>query len=224
MDRSGFFALLTLAGAASPALAQLSNVHFDNKHCWGENIGFLDWHDAGSPQGAQGVRLLPAADPGSSILSGFIWGENVGWISVGDGAPDSGPLYSLTVGPDTGVNVAPDGSLSGYAWGENIGWINFGGGAMATPPQPARFDTPTRRLYGYAWGENVGWINLNDANVYVAFLCPADFNGDGFVTGDDFDEFTALYDAGDPGADVNGDGFANGDDFDYYTQHFDAGC
>ena len=192
MRRAGLIGMLGVGGVmgvGGPVLAQASNVHPDEKYCWGENIGFLNWRDAGSPADTQGVRMLPASDPSYSILSGFIWAENVGWISVGDGAPDSGPIYSLTSGSDTGVNVAPDGSLSGYAW-----------------------------------GENVGWINLDDSNVYVSFVCPADFNADGFATGDDFDEFTAAFEVGDPSADVNGDGFTTGDDFDYYTAHFDAGC
>lgn len=38
----------------------------------------MNWRDAGSPVGAQGVLLDP------TYLSGFIWGENVGWINLGD--------------------------------------------------------------------------------------------------------------------------------------------
>ncbi|MBL8759932.1 MAG: hypothetical protein JNL50_01385 [Phycisphaerae bacterium] len=54
--------------------------------------------------------------------------------------------------------------------------------------------------------------------------CPADFNGDGFVNGNDYDEFAALFDAADPGADFNGDGFVNGNDYDEFADHFDVGC
>jgi len=53
---------------------------------------------------------------------------------------------------------------------------------------------------------------------------PADFNNDGFVTGDDFDEFVSLFELGDPGADFNGDTFVSGDDFDEFVQHFVDGC
>ena len=62
-----------------------------------------------------------------------------------------------------------------------------------------------------------------DYNVFVD-LCPADFNDDGFVNGDDFDEFVALFEYGDPNADYNGDLFVNGDDFDQFTANFEAGC
>jgi len=54
--------------------------------------------------------------------------------------------------------------------------------------------------------------------------CPADFNGDGFVTGDDFDAYIIEFEAGNPPSDFNGDGFVTGDDFDAYVSAFEAGC
>ncbi len=54
--------------------------------------------------------------------------------------------------------------------------------------------------------------------------CPADFNDDGFVNGDDYDAFATLFDSADPGADFNHDGFVNGDDYDAFASAFDAGC
>ncbi|MBL8762591.1 MAG: hypothetical protein JNL50_14950 [Phycisphaerae bacterium] len=54
--------------------------------------------------------------------------------------------------------------------------------------------------------------------------CPADFNHDGFVNGNDYDAFASLFDAGDLGADFNGDGFVNGNDYDEFAGAFDAGC
>ncbi len=54
--------------------------------------------------------------------------------------------------------------------------------------------------------------------------CPSDWNGDGFVTGDDFDQYVAAFIAGDMASDYNGDGFPNGDDFDAFVIDFEAGC
>ncbi len=54
--------------------------------------------------------------------------------------------------------------------------------------------------------------------------CPADVNGDGFVTGDDFDFFAALFVLGDTSADFNSDGFVTGDDFDAFADSFVGGC
>lgn len=54
--------------------------------------------------------------------------------------------------------------------------------------------------------------------------CPADFNGDGFVTGDDYDAYAQVFGSGDAAADMDGDGFVTSDDFDVYVVAFVAGC
>ncbi len=54
--------------------------------------------------------------------------------------------------------------------------------------------------------------------------CGADFNADGFVNGNDYDEFAGAFDAAGLSADINGDGFVNGDDYDAFASAFDAGC
>ncbi|MBL8761319.1 MAG: immunoglobulin domain-containing protein [Phycisphaerae bacterium] len=58
----------------------------------------------------------------------------------------------------------------------------------------------------------------------VLIVCLADFNCDGFVNGDDYDQFAEMFDYADPGADLNADGFVNGDDYDLFASAFDAGC
>ena len=55
-------------------------------------------------------------------------------------------------------------------------------------------------------------------------VCPADFDCDGFVTGDDYDAYRVVFIAGDSAADFDGDGFVTGDDFDGYVTAFVAGC
>lgn len=52
---------------------------------------------------------------------------------------------------------------------------------------------------------------------------PADFNADGFTNGDDYDSFSAAFDAGNPIADWNGDGWVNGDDYDSFSEAFEKG-
>ena len=54
--------------------------------------------------------------------------------------------------------------------------------------------------------------------------CPVDFDGDGFVTGLDFDAYVAAFETGDSVSDFNGDGFVTGLDFDAFVQAFEAGC
>jgi len=58
----------------------------------------------------------------------------------------------------------------------------------------------------------------------VTFICPADFDADGFVTGDDFDAYVLVFELGFPAADFDGDGFVTGDDFDAFVLAFEAGC
>lgn len=58
----------------------------------------------------------------------------------------------------------------------------------------------------------------------VNFACLADVNEDGFVNGDDFDQFAEWFDVADTHGDYNGDGFVNGDDFDQFASEFEAGC
>lgn len=60
--------------------------------------------------------------------------------------------------------------------------------------------------------------------VPIVKVCTADVNKDGFVTGDDFDQFSAWFEGGDMNADFDHNGFVNGDDFDGFSERFEAGC
>ncbi len=149
---------------ASDAQAQ-SNIDPVDKHAWNENAGYSNWRDADSTNA--GVIV------GGTVLSGFAWFENVGWMNLGDGTPANGTSYANTDGSDFGVNIdydgvthdgTSDGTLHGLAWLENAGWANFDGGAIATPADPsddARIDCDGR-LFGLVWCEHLGWMNLSD--------------------------------------------------------------
>ena len=54
--------------------------------------------------------------------------------------------------------------------------------------------------------------------------CAADSNCDGYVNGNDYDEFASWFESGSPRADFNGDGYVNGNDYDGFASHFEAGC
>lgn len=202
---------------ATAAMAQ-TNVDSVNKFAWSENIGWMNWRDAGAPAGSQG------ADIAGSYLSGFVWCENTGYVNLGDGTPANGSAYLNTSGLDFGVNILPDQRLGGLAWGENVGWINFGPFATLPIAQQARFDTSSGRLRGYAWGENLGWVNLDDSNHFVGVSCPADYNVDGIVDFFDYLDFVADFAANQPQSDFNADGVV--DFFDYldFVQAFSGTC
>lgn len=208
---------LTASVIVAAAHAQ-TNVDATNKFSWGENIGWMNWRDTGSPLGSQGAQIT------GSFMAGFVWCENIGYISLGDGAPVNGSSYVNAFGTDFGVNILVDNRLGGMAWGENIGWINFGPFATLAAPQQARFDSASGRLRGYAWGENIGWVNLDDANHFVGITCPADFNHDGIVDFFDYLDFVDAFSAELPEADFNFDSVI--DFFDYldFVDAFSAGC
>lgn len=67
-------------------------------------------------------------------------------------------------------------------------------------------------------------LSLVELSCLNGHFCPADFNHDGFVNGDDYDYFANAFESGDPSADMNNDGFVNGDDYDVFATHFEAGC
>ena len=52
---------------------------------------------------------------------------------------------------------------------------------------------------------------------------PADFDGDGFITGIDFDLFVEAFEAGDAAADFDQDCFITGIDFDEFVAAFEHG-
>lgn len=77
-----------------------------------------------------------------SAITGYIWGETVGWINLD---PTNG-----------GVTNTIGGILGGYAWGENTGWINF-----APTNGGVTINTSTGEFSGDAWSQNYGWITFS---------------------------------------------------------------
>lgn len=78
-----------------------------------------------------------------SAITGYAWGENIGWINL---APTNG-----------GVTNNGEGTLAGYAWGEHTGWINF------VPTNGGVTINSSGDFLGYAWSQNYGWIIFNCA-------------------------------------------------------------
>ncbi len=60
-----------------------STVHSTDRYSWAPNIGWIDWRG----DGTNGAIFT------NTIVSGHIYGANVGWVSLGDGSPADGSLY-----------------------------------------------------------------------------------------------------------------------------------
>lgn len=139
--------LAMLAGSAG-GLAQAENidpVNDGSQYAWGENIG---WCNA-EPNGDGGDGIEVADDK----LTGWMWCEAIGWISLSCENTASCATVSY------GVDNDGSGGLTGYAWSESAGWINFNPVTAGVSIDPA-----TGEFDGYAWGENVGWINFSCTN------------------------------------------------------------
>ena len=122
----------------------------DSQYAYGENVGWLNAEPSGD--GGDGVQV------DGFKLTGYIWAENIGWISLSC----QNTASCTTV--DYGVVNDGLGYLSGYAWGENVGWINF------APNRGNVRINSQGRFTGYAWGENVGWINFNSHKLVSSWL------------------------------------------------------
>ena len=184
----------------------------DSQYAYGENVG---WFNA-EPSGDGG----PGVEVADSKLTGYIWAENIGWISLScENTSSCGTV-------DYGVTNDGSGNLSGYAWGENVGWINFScenTGSCSTVDFGVIIDPFTGEFSGQAWGENIGWTTFRSTGS-VPFgvttswpedLCEGNFDHDGDVDGSDLAVFAADFGRTDcdEGEECEGD-FDNDDDVD----------
>lgn len=106
-----------------------------NRWAWSESAG---WIDFGTSAGDVQVT--------DSALTGYAYGEGVGWISLNCSNTSTCGTNSYAVANDG------SGNLSGYAWGSSTGWINFapsGGGVHISS---------SGVFSGTAYAENIGWI------------------------------------------------------------------
>ncbi len=90
-------------------------------------------------------------------VSGYAWGENIGWISFNNTSDGSTQAY--------GVNInATSGNFSGHAWSSNIGWISFNHSEAGTPPAaPFNGGTGTIASYNKTTGKVTGWARALSA-------------------------------------------------------------
>ena len=137
-------------------LAAAENIDPDNdgsQYAHTENVGWCNAEPSGN--GGPGVQV------GDDELSGWMWGENIGWVSLSC----KNTLSCAT--KNYGVTNNGSGTLSGYGWGENVGWLSFScanTSSCGTASYGVTIDDMTGVFSGYAWGENIGWVSFNCAN------------------------------------------------------------
>lgn len=221
LERKFLFPLGVLLLLCNFVLGETSTVAEDARYSWAANVGWTNWrYDNDDNKGAQ-VEI--------DFLSGFVYGENVGWIHLGDGAPDNGFVYSQASG-DYGVNLnLATGNLSGFAYGANIGWISFSWATMADAHRP-RIDLGNGEFRGYAYSANCGWINLGaetQHRVQTAIIASgADSDNDNIPDSWEarkLDESERAYDLSEIGGDdSDGDGVSDFDEYKADSNPFDT--
>jgi hypothetical protein len=132
---------LALSAACSFAVSNIAPAY---SRVESDFIGTIDWR----PGSAFGAQINPY------YCSGFLYGPQVGWINLGNGAPADALRYRNDSAGDFGVNVLPSGALRGFAYGANIGWISFED--RGNP----RVNWANGELSGAIYSANTGWIPL----------------------------------------------------------------
>ncbi|MFO0835237.1 MAG: CHRD domain-containing protein [Phycisphaerales bacterium] len=187
----------------------------------------------------------------TNFPGGEIRGQIVSTVVPIEGTQEVPPTPSTGVGCGfisldvTGNNLSYDIRYANLTAAETAAHIHGYAGAGQNAGVKHTLPAGARKLGNWAYGavqsdENLikaglTYINVHTTNfpggeirgqIQPPFLpyCPADFNDDLFVNGDDFDDWAALFDAGATSADLNFDGFVNGDDFDFFAEHFESGC
>lgn len=87
------------------------------------------------------------ASAATGNVSGYAWGENLGWVNFGCAQCSA----ELT-----------DSAMTGYAWSDVAGWINF------APTHGGVTHDGNGTLGGTAWSERLGWISFSGALVNTA--------------------------------------------------------
>jgi hypothetical protein len=168
-----FLVLLVYCCAGGTALAEnIDPDSDDSQRAWAENGGWIN----AEPKGDGG----PGVEVGDLELTGWMWGENIGWISL------SCQNTASCGTRDYGVSNDGDGGLSGFAWGETVGWISFSCANTAscgTRSYGVSISPSTGEFSGRAWSENAGWITFASSGptphkVKTSWTC-TDADGDG---------------------------------------------
>ncbi|MFZ4575173.1 MAG: immunoglobulin domain-containing protein, partial [Phycisphaerales bacterium] len=147
---------------------------------------------------APGFTLQPSNQSGQT-------GDTIVLTAAASGSPsfswtrDTNPVVDGATGSGSTISGATTGTLT------------------ITNAQPADAGS-----YVATATNGCGSVPSNAATVGIG--CPADFNGDGSVDGDDVIGFFGAWDINDAAADFNGDGSVDGDDVIGFFGNWDAGC
>jgi len=147
-------------------------------------------------------------------------------IDIKGPPPTAGNSGLLTLTNSAASTLALGGTLkvnfiNGYTPACGTAWtvINSQLAAAGTPITGAFASVVTPNFAG-----NAGQASYAGKTTTFVLSSPGDFNGDGFLTFEDFDEFVGAFEGGEARADFTNDGFLTFEDFDAFVAAFEGGC
>ena len=99
------------------------------------------------------IGIFSIAQANSQNLSGYVYSETAGWISLSCANTNSCNTISYM------VSLGNNGKLSGYGYGQNGEWINFNpnfGGVNVSSDST---------ISGWVYSEKGDWINFDSAKI-----------------------------------------------------------
>ncbi len=160
MNHKKKLGMLTILAVFALPMSLASGENIDpsednSQYAYGVNVGWLNF----DPITGDGVQVA------SNRLTGWVWGENIGWISLSCENTSSCKRVSYGVANDG------NGNLSGFAWGENVGWINFDPRVLGDRTDYGVIIDADGNFDGWAWGESTGWIRFDSSKTYNVQAC-----------------------------------------------------
>jgi len=159
-----------------------------------------------------------------------------GHLATVRSADENNWIYSTLLRPNgefrrgwLGLNDIENEGTFVWTSGEPVTFTNWGGGE---PNNSGNVEHYTQMpWWAPEWNDNSDLPTDDESYPIVEIIpntCPADFNGDGFPDGFDYDDYVACFEgeACPPGknADFTNDGFVDGFDYDGFVEAFENGC
>jgi hypothetical protein len=204
LERMACVLLLTIACAEGA-----STIDPAHPHAYSANAGWINAR----------AETTNGAVIGQAFCTGYLYGANVGWIHLGNGAPADGRAYANTSATDYGVNHDGRGNLSGHAYAANIGWVTF----EQTHGQP-RVDLRSGNLDGSVWSANTGWLSLSNVHAFVrteTLDTGPDTDGDAIPDAWEYGHTNTLTALTNGMHDADGDGATDAEEYGADTDPFD---
>ena len=102
---------------------------------------------------ALSLGFCSIANADSQGLSGYIYSDGAGWISLN--CSNTNSCNSIGYGVSEGGN----GQLSGYGYSQHSGWVNF------NPNYGGVIINSNGSLSGWAYSATGGWLEINSSKI-----------------------------------------------------------